>query len=173
MNDVGSDSYAAYQEVLERDADEFAGLFDTILINVTSFFRDREPWTYLAESVIPRLLAAKPDEAPIRLWSAGCASGEETYTLAILFCDAVGEDAFRRRVKIYGTDADNDALTTARHARYPAASVEGSMSTDRIERYFERFDDQYVFRSDLRRSVIFGRHDLMMDPPISRVDFLS
>src|SRR5262245_62447930 len=110
MNDVGSDSYAAYQEVLERDADEFAGLFDTILINVTSFFRDREPWTYLADSVIPRLLEGKPDDAPIRLWSAGCASGEETYSLAILFCEAVGEETFRSRVKIYGTGDDNEGV---------------------------------------------------------------
>src|SRR5262245_7092302 len=173
MQEVGSDSFGSYQLVLESDANEFASLFDTILINVTSFFRDRDPWTYLADSVIPRLLSNHPDDAPIRLWSTGCASGEETYSLAILFCDAVGEDAFRNRVKIYGTDADNDALKTARHARYPASAIEGAITADRIVRYFERIDDHYVFRSDLRRSVIFGRHDLVMDPPISRVDLLS
>src|SRR5262245_38647732 len=173
MQMVGVDSYTAYRDLLEAQPEEFAALFDTILINVTSFFRDRELWDYVASTVIPRVLEGKDDDATIRIWSAGCASGEEAYSLAILLCDAIGEERFRNQVKIYGTDADNGALTIARHARYPSRAVEGVVSPDQIARYFERVDADYVFRSDLRRSVIFGRHDLVMDPPISRVDLLS
>jgi two-component system CheB/CheR fusion protein len=172
MADLGVDSFAEYRDLLEAQPDEFGALFDTILINVTSFFRDPELWDYVGATVLPRILEAKSD-GRIRVWSAGCASGEEAYSLAILMCDAVGEERFRSEVKVYGTDADNAALTTARHARYPRRGVEGVVSPEHLDRYFERVDDDYVFRGDLRRSVIFGRHDLVMDPPISRVDLLS
>ncbi|TMK87247.1 MAG: PAS domain S-box protein, partial [Actinobacteria bacterium] len=111
-------------------------------------------------------------DAPLRAWSAGCASGEEAYSLAVVLCDAVGEDAFRQRVKVYGTDADEEALATARLGRYRASAVKGALNSEQVERYFEADGDDMVFRKDLRRAVIFGRHDLVQDPPISRVDIL-
>src|SRR5581483_7113491 len=125
-------------------------------------------------SVIPRIADSKAENEVIRIWSAGCASGEETYSLAVLFCDALGEDRFRSHVKIYGTDADEEALAESRHARYPRRRLQEAFDSEQLERYFDSDDSNsnMVFRSDLRRSVIFGRHDLVQDPPISRIDLL-
>jgi two-component system, chemotaxis family, CheB/CheR fusion protein len=121
--------------------------------------------------IIPRIIAQKGPADPIRVWSAGCATGEEAYTLAILFAEALGADAFRSRVKIYATDVDESALSAARLARYAPRNVEG-VPPDILERYFEASDGHYVFRKDVRRSVIFGRNDLIQDAPISRIDLL-
>jgi len=123
--------------------------------------------------VLPSLVAAKAPGDPVRIWSAGCASGEESYSLAVLLADAFGEDRFRQSVKIYATDADNEALAEARHGRYPFTSLDAAFGEDRALRYFERDGDYGVFRGDLRRALIFGRHDLVQDPPISRIDLLT
>jgi len=129
------------------------------------------PWDELASTIVPRILENKRPDEPLRVWSAGCASGEEAYTLAIILADALGADAFRSRVKIYATDVDEHALTMARHATYDSKQVEG-VPPDLLEKYFERQDGRYIFRKDLRRIVIFGRNDLVQDAPISRVDLL-
>jgi two-component system CheB/CheR fusion protein len=171
MHDVGIDSYDAYRDYLERHEDEFALLFDTILINVTAFFRDEIAWDHLRQEVIPRVLENREESEGVRVWSTGCASGEEAYSLAMCFAEAIGEEDFRLRVKIYATDVDEDALTTGRHASYPPKAVE-PVPEELREKYFERVNASYVFRSDLRRSVIFGRHDLIQDPPISKIDLL-
>ena len=171
MQALGSKSFAAYMDILQVDTDEFTRLFNTILINVTSFFRDAAHWEFLRDEVVPRL--AGPPEAGelIRVWSAGCASGEEAYSAAMLLAEVMGPEAFRERVRIYATDADEEALAQARHAVYSAQGVE-DVPPRLLEKYFERQDDRYVFTKDLRRSVIFGRHDLLQDAPISRVDLL-
>ena len=107
---VQAAGFAEYQDYLEVHPEEFAQLFNTILINVTAFFRDEAAWAYLAHEIVPKILAGKTPDDPIRVWSAGCASGEEAYTLAILLAEALGPEAFRRRVKIFATDVDEDAL---------------------------------------------------------------
>ena len=168
---VGCDGYVDYQDYLEANPGEFTELFNTILINVTAFFRDREAWDYVASDVIPRMLADIPESETIRVWSAGCASGEEAYSAAILLAGALGGADFRRRVKIYATDIDDEALATARQATYPVAAVK-DLPMEIVEKYFEPNAGGLVFRPDLRRSVIFGRNDLVQDAPISRVDLL-
>jgi two-component system CheB/CheR fusion protein len=170
MQEVGSDDWDSYRTYLGDHSEEFAELFNTILINVTGFFRDREAWDVVAEQVLPQLLEERGD-APIRVWSAGCASGEEPYTIAMLLAEALGEEGFRRQVKIYATDIDEDALAEAREASYSTKQLE-KVPTDFRERYFQQQNHSYVFRNDLRRTVIFGRNDLHHDPPISRVDLL-
>ena len=90
LQDLQIGTYADYMDYLEVHPEEFVLLFNTILINVTSFFRDEEAWTYLAEEIIPKILADKGADEPIRIWSAGCASGEEAYSLAMLFAEALG-----------------------------------------------------------------------------------
>jgi two-component system CheB/CheR fusion protein len=100
MQAVGADSYSAYLNRLEANPGEFEALFNTILINVTGFMRDREAWEYLTRAVISELLGAKQSGEPIRVWSAGCSSGEEAYTLAVLLAEAVGDEGFRQTVKI-------------------------------------------------------------------------
>ncbi|MGW4525055.1 CheR family methyltransferase [Amycolatopsis sp. NPDC004378] len=171
MSQIGIDSYTEYIDQLQVNSEEFVSLFNTILINVTGFFRDPEAWEYLREHVLPALLAERSPEEPIRVWSAGCAGGQEAYSLAMLFADTIGIDAFRQRVKIYATDVDDEALVQARHAAYTPAEVEG-LSEGQLEQYFELQGSRYCFRKDLRRSVIFGRNDLVQDAPISRIDLL-
>jgi two-component system CheB/CheR fusion protein len=173
MDDVGCSTFSDYQDYLEVHPDEFESFFNTILINVTSFFRDAAAWELLTDEIIPRIVSGKQPEDPIRVWSAGCATGEEAYSLAMSLCDSLGSDQFRNRVKIYGTDADELALTKARQASYSRKELQG-VPEPYIERYFEKAngDGPHVFRGDLRRSVIFGRHDLVQDAPISRLDLL-
>jgi len=172
MAAVGLESHLEYVDYLEVHPEEFAFLFDTILINVTGFFRDAATWDYLAAEIVPRLLDSIGDREPVRVWCAGCASGEETYTIAIVLAEALGEQQYLERVKIYATDVDEDALTVARQATYPAKAVEAVAPALR-ERYFERSELRYAFRKDLRRTVIFGRNDLVQDAPISRIDLLT
>ncbi|MDJ0706786.1 MAG: CheR family methyltransferase [Leptolyngbyaceae cyanobacterium MO_188.B28] len=164
-------NYRDYLDYLEVHPEEFPPLFNTILINVTSFFRDENAWTYLQQQTLPRILNEKFPEEPIRVWSAGCASGEEAYTLAMILTELLGPAQFRQRVKIYATDVDEDALTSARHARYREQDVQPIPEEWRVK-YFEVVGGYYVFRQDLRRSVIFGRHDLVQDAPIARLDLL-
>lgn len=171
MQSVNLRDFADYMDFLEVHPEEFGQLFNTILINVTGFFRDREAWDFLAREIVPRILASKPKKGPIRVWDAGCASGEETYTVAIVLCEALGHDVFRESVKIYATDVDQEALAQARQATYFAKQIEDVPPPLR-EKYFEAAAGQFVFDADLRRSVIFGRHDLIQDAPISRLDLL-
>jgi two-component system CheB/CheR fusion protein len=171
MDAIGIQGYSDYEDYLEVHPDEFNQLFDAILINVTGFFRDRAAWEFLANEAIPLLLEETPRDQPIRVWSAACASGEEAYTAAVLLAEAMGEEEFRRRVKIYATDVDEDALNTARHAVFPP-KVTKDIPEAYLEKYFEPNTTGLMFRGDLRRTVIFGRNDLVQDAPISRVDLL-
>ncbi|MFP5275190.1 CheR family methyltransferase [Coleofasciculus sp.] len=165
------DNFGDYLDYLEVHPEEFEPLFNTILINVTGFFRDPEAWNYLQNQTLPQLLQQKDKQDSIRVWSAGCASGEEAYSIAILLVEILGFEQFRQRVKIYATDVDEEALTQARWARYDAKALE-QLSDEWRQRYFEKVGNHYIFRSDIRRMVIFGRNDLVQNAPISRLDLL-
>jgi two-component system CheB/CheR fusion protein len=171
MTEVGVADYDAYLDHLQANPREFAELFNTILINVTSFFRDAEAWDYLAKEIIPKLLESIPEQEQIRVWSAGCASGEEAYTIAMVLLEALGEKEFKRRVKIYATDVEERALVIAREAVYAPEALE-PVPQELIKRYFVEKGGGFAFRPDLRRSVIFGRNELLEDAPISRIDLL-
>ncbi|MFD5096106.1 CheR family methyltransferase [Amycolatopsis thailandensis] len=171
MQTVGFEKYPDYRDFLESNADEFQELFNTILINVTSFFRDPAAWHYLQTVVVPELIAKAGPGGDIRIWSAGCSSGEEAYTLAILFAEQLGVEASTKQVKIYGTDVDEEALREARAGVYSLKSLE-KLPDELKTKYFEPNGALFAFRRDLRRRVIFGRHDITRDAPISRVDLL-
>jgi two-component system, chemotaxis family, CheB/CheR fusion protein len=171
MSAVGVSGYEEYLDYLQLHGDEFSQLFNTILINVTSFFRDAQAWDYLAEEIVPQLVSSRLPDSPLRIWCAGCASGEEAYTTAMVFARVLGDVPFRERVKIYATDIDEDALNQARHGVYLPRQVE-DVPPEALERFFERTDQRYTFRKDLRRCVIFGRNDLVQDAPISHIDLL-
>jgi two-component system CheB/CheR fusion protein len=171
LAEVGAERFEDYIDYLEVHPDEYAHLFNTILINVTAFFRDAHAWEFIAAHVLPYVVNSKQPGDAIRLWSAGCASGEETYTLAMLTAEAVGIEQFGERVKIYATDVDEDALNKARQASYSLRELSG-VPAPFLEKYFEPVAGRYAFRKDLRRSIIFGRHDLVQDAPISRIDLL-
>ena len=169
--EAGAADYVDYRDHLETSAEEFNHLFNTILINVTGFFRDAETWTFLQREVMPELLADIDPAREIRVWSAGCASGEEAYSLAIAFSEALGIEESAKRVKIYGTDVDDEALRDARVGVYSAKALE-ALPAELRDKYFEQNGTQFAFRPDLRRRVIFGRHDITRDAPISRLDLL-
>ena len=172
MAEVQVTDYVDYRDLLETDADEFTHLFNTILINVTSFFRDADAWKSLQRDVLPVLLAQTDPEEEIRVWSVGCSSGEEAYSLAIVFAEELGIEECTRRVKIYGTDVDEEALQTARSGVYAPEAVE-SLPPEIRQKYFDDTGTKFAFRSDLRRRVIFGRHDITRDAPISRLHLLA
>ena len=144
MGTVGLADYESYLDHLEVHPDEFGALFTTILINVTSFFRDAAVWEYVAAEALPALIRAKDGASPIRIWSAACASGEEAYTLAMVLVEALGEQAFRDRVKIYATDADESAQAAARQAVYTPRQVEG-VPPRHLAKYFTALNGNYMF----------------------------
>jgi two-component system CheB/CheR fusion protein len=171
MAEIGITGYEQYVDCLQLRPEEFGQLFDTILINVTGFFRDPDAWGYLRQEAIPKLLSDRKD-LPIRVWSAGCASGEEAYTIAIALAEVMGTDEFRERVKVYATDIDEDALNEARRGTYSERQLKG-LTAQQIEEFFDDAGNARSFRKDLRRCVIFGRNDLVQDAPISRIDLLT
>jgi two-component system CheB/CheR fusion protein len=171
MQTLGVKTYPEYVDYLEVRPDEFPQLFNMILINVTGFFRDSVAWAYV-RTLITERIAQESGKGPIRIWSAGCASGEEPFTLAMLLADALGIEKYAERVKIYATDVDEDALAQARLATYSPKSVE-SVPPELLEKYFTKNNSSYVFNKELRRAVIFGRHDLVQDAPISRIDLIA
>ena len=171
MEATQTESFGAYQSHLEAHPGEFEELINTVLINVTSFFRDAEAWAVLKTQVVPQIIADVERGQPIRVWSVGCASGEEPYSIAMLFAEALGPQDFSERVKIYATDLDENALRAARAATYSPHDVEG-VPPELLAKYFEHTSHHYVFNRDLRRCVIFGRHNVVRDAPISRIDLL-
>jgi two-component system CheB/CheR fusion protein len=173
MQVVGVGSFEEYQDYLQVHPEEFTALFNMILINVTSFFRDADAWQELRTSVLPALLRGRPSGV-LRVWSAGCASGQEAFSLAMALAEVMGVEEFRDRVKIYATDVDEEALSEARQATYPTGQL-ASVPEDLLGTYFAPVNggDGLAFRKDLRRCVIFGRNDLVQDAPISRIDLLA
>jgi two-component system CheB/CheR fusion protein len=163
--------YSEYIDYLEVHPEEFGHLFNGILINVTSFFRNPDTFEYLRTTVVPAILDNKGADEQFRVWSAGCASGEECYSVAMMLAELLGADQFRERVKIYATDIDEEELAIARAGAYSESQMEDVPEPLRTK-YFERSGTRHVFKKDLRRNVIFGRHDVLDDAPISRVDLL-
>ena len=171
MQTLGVEGFERYQEYLEVHPEEFAQLFNVVLINVTSFFRDPPAWDYLRANVLPGLLESKGGSGLVRVWCAGVASGQEAYSAAMMFAEAMGADAFCERVKIYATDVDDEALGQARLASFSPKEVE-DLDPALRSRYFEPANGRFLFRAPLRRALIFGRNDLVQDSPISRLDLL-
>jgi two-component system, chemotaxis family, CheB/CheR fusion protein len=171
MQTVGAADYRAYIDYLQASPDEFTPLIDTLLINVTQFFRDPQSWSTLNDIAIPRLAERAAGGHGIRVWCAGVASGEEAYTVAMLLAETLGMEAFREHVKVYATDLDDAALAQARSAVYTATQVE-SLPEPLRSRYFEESGEHRVIHGTLRRAMIFGRHNLLEDAPISRLDLL-
>ncbi|HEY6798298.1 MAG TPA: CheR family methyltransferase [Kineosporiaceae bacterium] len=171
MEQIGIADVGDYLDHLQVHPNEFTALFDTILVNVTEFFRDPEVWEHLRLDIVPALLAGKGPSEPIRVWAAGCASGEEAYTLAIVLAEAIGIEDVRDRVKIYATDVDDNALAQGRQGSYGPREIR-NVPAELLQKYFEVQGQHYIFSKYLRRAVIFGRNDLVQDAPISRIDLL-
>jgi two-component system, chemotaxis family, CheB/CheR fusion protein len=161
-------SLADYHRYLVDDADEAQNLYNDLLISVTSFFRDQEAWEALRQEVIGPLLEQVPPEQQIRIWVAGCATGEEAYTLAILFQEEIQRRRILHDFVIFASDVDEMALAAAREGRYPAA-VAADLSEARLERFFRKEDHHFRVSEQLRHRVVFTAHNVLRDPPFSRL----
>ena len=171
MDLMGIARFDGYMDYLEVHPEEFALLFNHLLINVTSFFRDEPAWEFLNDQVLAKLIREKGADAPIRVWSAGCAAGQEPYSIAMLLCERLGMQAFQERVKIYASDVDEEALAEARQGLYGPKDV-AVVPKNLLKTYFDPAGQRFMIKPDLRRAIIFGRHDLVLDAPISRLDLL-
>lgn len=166
------DTVPAYIDALRKRPEEPELLFREVLIRVTRFFRDPPAFQALAEKCVADLLGAGRGQDPIRVWVPGCATGEEAYSLAILFKEAMALADQPRRIQIFATDIDDQAVTLARAGLYPDTIV-ADVSAERLERYFSKDGDQYRVAKDLREMCLFSIHDLVKDPPFSRLDLIS
>jgi two-component system CheB/CheR fusion protein len=160
-----------YVDRLRRDRDELDVLYRDLLIDVTRFFRDEAAFELLEEQVLPELLRREPQDGPLRLWVAGCASGEEAYSLAIVLQDLMAEMG-ERPIKIFATDVHRGSLDRAARAVYEEDAV-ANVSPQRLERYFLRVGSTYQVVPDLRQMVVFAAHNVIRDPPFTRVDLIS
>lgn len=159
-----------YLEYLDQRPDEYAKLIDSLLINVTEFFRDPEAWEAIRTEVLPQIATEKRPGDQIRVWCAGCATGQEPYTVAMILSELLGSRIGEYDVRIYATDIDDNALSLARRAEYTDEAVQ-SVPPELLQKYFTK-NGRWAVNRDLRKLVIFGRHNLVMDPPISHVDLV-
>lgn len=159
-----------YLEYLDRHPNEYSKLIDTLLINVTQFFRDPEAWEVIRNDVLPVILSEKRPGDQVRIWSAGCATGEEPFTMAMVLAEAAGSKLNQLDVRIYATDIDEKALSSARRGEFSSEAIE-SIPEPLREKYLVR-NSLWRFDRAIRKMLIFGRHNLVTDAPISRVDLI-
>jgi two-component system, chemotaxis family, CheB/CheR fusion protein len=161
-----------YVARLRGDSDEVRYLFRDLLIGVTDFFRDPEAFKVLQSEVLPGLFQGRNGGEPVRVWIPGCATGEEVYSIAILLREQAAKLDKPPEVQIFATDIDETALGVARAGRYPASLLR-QVSQERLERHFRKADDFYVISKDIRDMCVFSMHNLIRDPPFSRIDLVS
>ena len=169
---IPAGSAGQYLEILKSDAQELELLAKDLLINVTSFFRDPKVFAYLAEHIIPGLVRTHSPDHPLRIWTAGCSTGEETYSIAILFREAMAAAKCNIKLQIFASDVDPDAIVRAREGVYPE-TIEEDVSPARLASFFSKEDHGYRVLPELRQSVVFTVQDVLADPPFSRLDFVS
>lgn len=166
------DHLAQYLRFLQVRTDELRTLQEDVLINVTRFFRDPGFWDSLRMNVLPVLTQDRAPERPIRIWCAGCSTGEEAYSLAIAILEYLSQNGLDTPVQIFGTDASDESIETARIAIYPETII-GEVSPERLRRYFLKVDRGYQVSKRVRDTCIFARQNLANDPPFSHIDILS
>lgn len=167
-------SLSSYADFLRDNSQELDLLFKELLIGVTRFFRDAEVWQHLAESSLPDLLSRRTGGQKLRAWVVGCSTGEEAYSLAIVFAEVLERFPHCRgcTVQIFATDLSPDAIATARRGQYPA-SLADDVSPERLARFFSAHEGFYRINKNIRDSVLFAQHDVILDPPFTRLDVLS
>jgi two-component system CheB/CheR fusion protein len=161
-----------YLEVLRRSPAERDSLAKDLLINVTSFFRDTHVFDLLAQKIIPELVSSQQPEHPMRVWVAGCSTGEETYSLAMLFQEEIATDGRNVKLQVFASDADQDAVASAREGLYPE-TISTVVTAPRLARFFSKEGHAYRVSPELRSTVIFSVQDVLTDPPFSRLDMVS
>jgi two-component system CheB/CheR fusion protein len=171
VDELGFANLAAYVPRLRNDPSEIPALFSRVLIHVTEFFRDPETFQVLGSTVIPRLLANRPDSTTLRIWVAGCATGEEAYSIAISLREVEAALGLEGAFRLFATDVSEAAITTARLGRYPS-DIGAEVSPERLERFFTPLDGGYLVDTQLREMCVFARHDITRDPPFAQMDLV-
>ena len=166
------ESLSEYQAFLQKNPEEVRGLQEDILINVTRFFRDPEFWEAFQAQVLPALFKDRPVDKPVRIWCAGCSSGEEAYSLAVSVLEYITNNRLDTPVQVFGTDASERSIDKARAAVYPE-TVANDITPDRLRRYFLKTDGTYQVSKRVRDLCIFARQNLCNDPPFSHMDIVS
>jgi len=163
------DAYARY---LQETPAEILILFKELLINVTSFFRDKEAFEALKKEAMPRIFKDKPENYIFRIWVPGCASGEEAYSIAMLFSEYMDEIKQEFMIQIYATDIDDDSIVIARGGKYPA-NIAIDVSPERLRRFFSKEENDYRIKKEIREQVIFAIQNVIKDPPFTKMDLIS
>jgi two-component system, chemotaxis family, CheB/CheR fusion protein len=162
---------ASYIRYLHEHPKEIGVLFKEMLIGVTNFFRDPEAWTVIESKVLPQLLDDKPDDYTVRIWVPGAATGEEAYTIAIVFQDYIERHHLNLKVQIFATDINEDAVEAARVGLYPPSIAE-DMSEERLRRFFTKENGYYRAGRQIREMIVFAAQNLIKDPPFTKLDYI-
>ena len=170
MHDI--EDKEVYARYLREHPPEAQALFKELLINVTNFFRDLEAFDALKQDILPQLFAGKPDDYIFRVWVAGCATGEEAYSIAILLREFMDETHQEFKVLLYATDLDDDAIAVARAGAYPP-NIAQDVHPERLRRFFIKDDTGYRVKKNIREMVVFAIQNVIKDPPFTRLDLLS
>lgn len=172
MAAVEADDMDRYLEILRGNAGELELLAKDLLINVTGFFRDSKVFDVLAEKVIPDLIRGHVPDQPLRIWIAGCSTGEETYSLVMIFHEQIAASKLNIKLQVFASDVDADAVAQAREGFYSKA-INADVSPARLARFFSKEEQGYRVLPDLRSTVVFTVQDVLVDPPFSRLDLIS
>ena len=172
MGLAGLEQLSNYAALLRDNAEEAGALANDLRIHVTGFFRDAEAWEALRTAVVRPLIDQHPGDRPLRAWVTACASGEEAYTLAMLITDELQAADKNIEVKIFATDTADRSLDLARAGVYPAG-IEGDLSVELLDRFFDRDDHTYRIKKHIREMVVFAGQDLLHDPPFSHIDLCT
>lgn len=172
MSMIGMNKQADYLQLLQNDENELGSLVKDLLIGVTRFFRDAQAFEALQHKVIPAILESKQSERQIRIWAAGCSTGEEAYSLAILFHQHMAKTGQSFSVKIFATDLDQDSIDFAGHGVYPEAAMKG-VSKRLRKTYFTQIGDMHQINKEIRNMVVFASHNMIKDPPFHNLDLIT
>jgi two-component system CheB/CheR fusion protein len=162
------DDYVRY---VQANPTEIKALYQDMLINVTSFFRNPAVFEAMKTAVFPKLLKSRTADSPIRIWTPGCASGEETYSVAIALLESLGDKASQTTIQMFGTDISETSITKARAGIYPE-NIQGDVSPERLRRFFTRAEGGYRISKSIRDMCIFAQHNVLNDPPFSQMDVI-
>ena len=172
MLGIAQNDVDIYLQLLRKDTNEIEMLANDLLINVTNFFRDPKVFEHLSATIIHDLVAKQPPDQALRVWSVGCSTGEEIYTLAMLFREQITAQKRNLKIQFFASDIDADAVASARDGLYPD-SISSEVSPERLERFFTKEETGYRISQELRSMVIFTVQDLLTDPPFAKLDMIS
>lgn len=168
----GLETLSGYLQFLRQNSVEVEALFKDFLISVTNFFRDPDAFEILQQMIVPNLFQGKQSTDQVRVWVAGCATGEEAYSIAILLCEYAATLKNPPEIQIFATDIDTEAIAYAREGLYPD-TISSDIHPERLQRYFQHEGNGYRIKKSVRERILFANHNLLNDPPFSRLDLVS